>query len=262
MLAVSSSMFVMASLLIAGKQERTQFAQAMRDTDSRIVDIANDVSTGYFPNDGSLRCVSGVGSLNITSVPPGSQPAGTNEDCIFIGKVLQFAPDNDRTALNIHTVLGRREMNASGRVRQVTALHDAWARGVLQTVENVTLDWGLQITKIQSVATGDDLGAIGFYSSLGPYATNGDMMSGTQAAELLAVRMPVPGDFNKSAAVFADEYILNALDTPAEVQAARDQTRDGVKICFNNGGGMRGSIVLGNNNRGLTTAVNMRDGCS
>jgi type II secretory pathway pseudopilin PulG len=91
-LAVSAAMFVSAMAFISGRQNRTEFAAAIRDFESTINDVANDVSNGYYSNatnDGKqIICDVNNNIVRIQGLISDSQ--GANTGCVFIGKALQF----------------------------------------------------------------------------------------------------------------------------------------------------------------------------
>ncbi|HSX23561.1 MAG TPA: hypothetical protein VLE74_00460, partial [Candidatus Saccharimonadales bacterium] len=47
-LAVSGALLVSALLIFNGRQQRIEFGQSIRDIDSKIRDVLNDVSTGVY----------------------------------------------------------------------------------------------------------------------------------------------------------------------------------------------------------------------
>lgn len=96
-LAVTAAMFASAMAFISGRQNRTEFASAVRDFETSINDIANDVSNGYYANitDGGQRLYcyvngAGGGSASIVIEGRSTDAQGANQGCIFIGKALQF----------------------------------------------------------------------------------------------------------------------------------------------------------------------------
>lgn len=109
-LAVSAAMFMSAMALISGRQNKTEFNSAIRDFESSMNDIANDVSSGYYANATStatkIKCSVTAGNLTVTALDS-TDNQGKNFGCIFIGKALQFSPDGDREKFNVITLVGR-----------------------------------------------------------------------------------------------------------------------------------------------------------
>ena len=91
-LAVSAAMFVTAMAFVSGRQNRTEFAAAVRDFESSINDIANDVSNGYYANGAGngkrvyCQVINGVVSIEGRA----ADTQGGNQGCLFIGKALLF----------------------------------------------------------------------------------------------------------------------------------------------------------------------------
>lgn len=110
-LAVTGAVFASTIGIISGQQARTEFTQAVRDVQTRLQDISNDVSTGFYHNTGTLKCHKTPGGPQITP-SPGTDTQGTNEDCIFLGRALQFAPTSgtDPEKINVYNVVGLRKI--------------------------------------------------------------------------------------------------------------------------------------------------------
>jgi hypothetical protein len=92
-LGVSLVIAAASMRLISGKQSETDFNQKMRDTQSKIQDWINDVSTGQTGGDpDSQTCkLSGGRPEVITRV------ASTNYDpqCVYLGKVIQITDSSN-----------------------------------------------------------------------------------------------------------------------------------------------------------------------
>jgi type II secretory pathway pseudopilin PulG len=149
-LAVSAGMFSIVAVTFGGKQQQAQFTQGVRDFDSRIKDISNDVSLGYYPANESVGC-NAVGGI-ITVLPGGTADAlGSNNDCISIGKVLQFSPGDpsnftadDDQIIKIFNVVGLRESAQGTNPTTVVAAAPAG----IPNPEQVLLKWGLRVRKV------------------------------------------------------------------------------------------------------------------
>jgi prepilin-type N-terminal cleavage/methylation domain-containing protein len=98
-LAVSGLMFLIAANFINGKQERTQFPGAVNSLATTIQKTVKDVVNGKYA-DINLKCTVTAGSPPVVSVTqsptytttnnPSNDLQGTNNGCIFLGKVMQF----------------------------------------------------------------------------------------------------------------------------------------------------------------------------
>jgi len=91
-MTISAAMLVSAIALFSGQQRKTQFAQGLRDIESKMQDVLNDVATGYFPNAGTISCTaSGINEPVINTA--GTVEQGANFECVFMGKALWVRPD-------------------------------------------------------------------------------------------------------------------------------------------------------------------------
>ncbi len=103
---VSAAIFFAAMTAIGGRQASVQFAQSVREFDAKIRDIMNDVTTGYYPTNDTITCTLSAGVPQITVDTDAK--LGTNNDCIFIGKAIQFQPDGVTNRMDIYSVAGLR----------------------------------------------------------------------------------------------------------------------------------------------------------
>jgi hypothetical protein len=112
-LAVTGALFLSAAILIAGKQNQTGFDQAIRQVQSQIQQNMNDVSTGFFPNNGDFTCTAG-GAGPIFSA--GAAGQGTNSGCIFLGKAMQFQVSGTTPeAFAVYTIAGLQQGGAGNK---------------------------------------------------------------------------------------------------------------------------------------------------
>jgi len=109
-LSISAAMLVITMITLGGQQRGTQFSQGMRDLESKVQDVMNDVSTGFYPN-------STVGCIPNYSEGPTFNSAvveqGSNIGCMYVGKAIQFRQDK----IVIYTLVGNRFSSAVGRTQ-------------------------------------------------------------------------------------------------------------------------------------------------
>jgi prepilin-type N-terminal cleavage/methylation domain-containing protein len=91
-LAVSGVMFVIAATFISGKQEKTAFTAGTNDMASQIQGIIEQVIDGHY-SDVPLQCTFNGGNTNVNV---GTSAQGTNDNCVFLGKLLRFTPGSDQ----------------------------------------------------------------------------------------------------------------------------------------------------------------------
>lgn len=86
-LAISGVMFLIASEFISGKEESTSFTQGVTSMASEIQNVIQQVDTGQYSDIG-LNCTY---NGSITTVVTGTNPQGTNNECVFLGKMMRFS---------------------------------------------------------------------------------------------------------------------------------------------------------------------------
>lgn len=147
-LAVSAAMFVSAMAFVNGRQNRTEFSTAVRDFESVINDIANDVSDGYYANATSggqtIRCyLDASGNVIIRQQTTNTQ--GGNQGCIFIGKALQFRPDEsslDDGQYLTYTLVGKQYKNGQISYGDSTSYADSGVKAIVRVNDNTPDAYG------------------------------------------------------------------------------------------------------------------------
>jgi type II secretory pathway pseudopilin PulG len=115
-MTVSATMLASAIILFSGQQRKTQFSQSLRDAESKIQDVLNDVATGYFPNAGSISCsANGGNEPSINTL--GASEQGSNYECVFMGKALWIRPDG----FSIYPIVGNRTLASSATTTSTLA---------------------------------------------------------------------------------------------------------------------------------------------
>ena len=261
-MAISGSLLLAAGAMISGQRNRTEFSQAIREIDSQIQDVINDVATGYYANTANFNC-SAAGAPSRPRLTPtaSGDSQGTNRDCVFIGRVMHFGVANsDRERFNVYNVVGLRQALSGGEYANVQTLAQArptaMARGSADTTtpdstEQKKLQYGLRIRSM--TVNGQPVGAVGFLGSLVPGASNGgNLVSGAQTVNML----PIPGTtLDATSGTTVDR--INALDTASITL----NPSNGVVLCFESGGTNEyGQITIGSNARRLTTTTVIQRG--
>lgn len=246
-LAVSGLMFLSAILFISGKQANAEYQQGMNDINSQITTTINDVANGYYPSSQDFTCtVASPGSPpSFTHLPTGTQEAGSNTDCTFLGKVMQFGVNGSQgVGYKVYSVAGRRFASGSTDSPPLTfvqAMPTAAdnGSGVNLTVSK-QLKWGLQLTglyKATYTATSVSyapIGSLGFFGNFGNIS-GGVLQSGAQSV----VVADVPGSLNDTEATTVQNIThVNTVFT----------SDMGVVICLQDGKGHKGSITIGSQN--------------
>lgn len=109
-LGVASVIFVVVIGSITDRQNRIQFSQGMRDINSNISDVLNDVTTGFFPTTPGMTCL--AGSNNDAPLlgydASTGDTTGARKDCVFAGKVIQIGTDTSASLGFVYSMAGRR----------------------------------------------------------------------------------------------------------------------------------------------------------
>ncbi|HEX5797496.1 MAG TPA: type II secretion system protein [Candidatus Saccharimonadales bacterium] len=231
-LTVSSILFAAAVVGYSAQNRRTQFTQSVQNFAQDIQDILNDVESGFYPSTNNFRCVANP-SGGYPTFPSGAAEQGTNTDCIFLGKAIQFAPAGGSASdIDIYTVVGRRLV--SGTREPVTSIDDARPIGLNQFVERKSLISGIEVESVETIS-GDALAGFAMVSS--SESGDGDISSGLNARASLAT---VPGALHQAGSVFRGDGGGSgvALITNTNI----NQANGGIRICLREGGG-RGAII-------------------
>lgn len=258
-LVVTGALLISTLTLISGQQRKTEFTQAVREVESQIQDIINDVATGFYPDTNNFTC--NATASTGPSFTGGDKGQGTNQGCIYLGRVLHFGVGNSSNSFNIYTVAGRRQTTgAGGQAKEAETLAQTYPIVVSATTDNQTLRFGLSTTTMKYVNSGitTNIGAVAFISSLAAYNPGtSNLVSGSQKVELFpVVTTPPPSQPNQSEATIVSavtSYLisLNPVKNPD----------GGVIICFKSGGtDQYGQITIGSNERQLTTKMTIGSG--
>jgi type II secretory pathway pseudopilin PulG len=251
-LAISGVLLLIAGTFINGQQQAAQFSQALNDFGSKIQDIVNNVATGSYPDTGTFTCTPNTTTGNI-DFSSGTTTQGANRDCVFIGKMIQLAPQTAEDGLNIFTIVGRR-LNSNGAEIQTldTALPTPLA--VASSISNTSgidatsrefLRWGLRTTRIVTKNSHQDVAALAFISDFGRYGSSGssDLVSGAQSVTLVLPLGSLGQSFTGA---------VNLVKSLTEADRIRGQ--EGAVVCFKSANNdRRGAVTI--SAQGVTSTV-------
>ncbi len=232
-LAVTLVLFGSAVRVMSGKQESVQFTQSVRESQSKLTDIINQVSTGYYLNDGSFTCnVSGNSAPTFDTSTPSAQ--GTSTSCVFLGKAVKFNTGSIADDYSVFSIAARRVTPTNKEVGSlVEALPTPIAPlslgdGRPDMTEDFNFEFGLSVTRI--VVASDPgparptYGSIVFMSTLPAFqASTGTLASGSQRVSYAAVKNSSLADSRYTAATL----LSNMNDTNITQNPA-----SGITICL------------------------------
>jgi prepilin-type N-terminal cleavage/methylation domain-containing protein len=260
-LAVTGLLFVVIAASLSGRQNTAEFMQAIQSTQSQIQQTINQVAQGFYPNETNFNCVNGAGTVQITA---GSNSQGTNQDCIFLGKVLQFGvqgtnPERYQT----FTLAGLRSATASASSPFANA--SPTVVGVSNNYINYSTARSLKygLTTLWVHAGANSIGAIGFLmepGSLNSGSTSG-YSSGTQQVDIVPIRSTAIGQtLNQAVASIQDGNSgSGGLGDPLLTTSAPINPSSGVQICLVSGGtNQSGLITIGGTGRQLSVKLDVK----
>jgi hypothetical protein len=247
-LAVTGFLFVIVAVLIGGKQNKTQFSTGTRDVESRLQTIINEVANGYYPNTGNFKCDNVAGVPKVVSVIGLPKEQGTNKDCIFLGKVVQFSPDDISVeAFHVYSVVGLRLNSSGDPVKNLTEANPRLIK-LTGSFEEQTMPFGMKA--VDSVAD-SNTGSVAFISSLGNLDTSGP----SQQMNVY----PIPGTTYTQDTAGA----IGIIQSPAGLKSAPANPANGVKICLSSGSTEQSALyTIGGSGRQLSVSFVIKDGTS
>jgi hypothetical protein len=268
-LAVSGAMFISAMALISGRQAKADFNSAVRDFDSQLQDIANDVSDGYYSNllsnGRELKCSATSSNLLLgAEATTGTQ--GSHNECIFMGKAIQFEPQGKTGSYNLMLLVGKR-LNDDNE--DVTDYNEAVITAVappygVDATTNFKLRGGAEVTCVMySDVPSETLGAPGVDPcSVGNETDNVAFISALRASPTSSGGSQVdivlpPGTTNNGR---SEQAVANAIKGYRIHEPVMNPSQ-GVLICITSGGTNQHAIVrLAGKNGRFSTTTTIEDG--
>lgn len=253
-LAVSTAIMASVLTLVGGSQNKAQFQQAVNDTNQQINDIINNVSNGYYNNTGNITC---VGTPTGPAISQVASELGTNKNCIFLGRVIQFGVAGDGNKMNVYDAVGLRETGG----KQVTSLSEAQLKLIAPgtgttfsfpdasdkrqlkdgfTVEDMYYG-GLPANQISGIAILSDFAQTNDSSTI--------LKSGSQSLSIYAIKNTSKG-----------QTFTQFVDT-ANNSSYYEKSNEGIFICFDSATvNKHTEIKIGGVSRGLNTTMEVKDG--
>ncbi len=267
-LALTSFLLVTAIATVSGRQQQVQFSQSARDFESKISDIINDVSTGFYPTGGTAACNVNVTGRPVISVGS-NQDLGTNEDCLYVGKAIQFSPSpGGASQYWVYNLAGRRKVESGSSI--VSSIDEALPVAVAipsnpsfnDSVEINNLQYGLRVKSVIEVvgATTNRFGTVAVMTNFsGSSPSNG--ISEGQSVRVGGVRdnSGTNGlNRTKSQAV----SVINALTEDSSEPNGYDNTANtGMVVCLIDDGNRKASLTIDANGNTRLDIDGYNTGC-
>ena len=247
-LAVGLVTFFAAVTLFAGKQGRTEFSQAMRDVESQIQSVINDVGVSTFPDASSYTCE--IMGNNRPRLDNTASPTGTNTECIFLGKAIRLDNSDDAPhELLVYTVLGRTLDDSD---QTVTNFDEANPSPIIGSPSDVDLtipypiSFGATVLSAHVDPSPDETDLVGFYNSLQPSG------SASQGSQSLLTKGYVGFDSKNPSAPGQVQQTIEGLLPIFPVTDIKTWT-----ICFQSGtSNETAKLVINASFSGITTKIN------
>lgn len=254
-LAITGGLFVAIAATLAGRQDSAEFTHAIQNVQAEIQQTVNQVSAGFYPNNGDFTCTA---SGNAIIFNAGSTGQGSNQDCVFLGKVMQFTvqgtnPEQYRT----YTIAGLRgpTVGATSPFQNVSPTVVGVGNNYIDYSAVGTLEYGLSTVWMKSGGT--NIGAVGFLMEPGSLnsASASGFNSGAQQVDLI----PLPGTSLGQSVNQSVNSITNSLQDVNLTADAPVNPVAGVQICFASGGtNQSGLISIGGSGRQLLVTLDIR----
>lgn len=235
-LAVSAALFATSIIAYSSQNRRTQFTESVQTFAQTTQDVLNDIDTGFYATDQSFSCTAGSGQPVID--PNTSSNQGSNSDCIFLGKAIQFAPSDSHQAYDVFTIVGRRVKSGTDDI--VSSLNEAQPKIIKEDVDKKQLSGGVEIKSVKDI-DGNALSLLAIVADSG--TANVSTNSGFNTRSILA---GVNGSLYQS-----EDNFLASLDDPTQIHNLGGR----VDICLSEGGtnGRTAIVSIGGTNQGKLT---------
>jgi hypothetical protein len=225
-LAISTAILLTTIGFISGSEGHNRFSQSMRDTQSKIQDIINDIPTGVSGAsvnvDAHCKFTAGLAQIDDGPAPNNGGPFNTS-NCVFLGKAIQFTDKNwpDQAApgkIYFYSVFGTRSTTtALGDIKEVSNLDEANVFAAVGNGGCNTCSGTKDFTevynipgnsRVKSILNSSGVGGGGSFSHLAGFYLSFNQLFGTESG---------------SANVRAYQYPLNGNRDPANVATASGQ---------------------------------------
>ncbi len=245
-LAVSTFLMVSAIAAMSGSRRNTEFAQSLRDFESRISDVINDVPTGYYPANSTIGCqISAINGTEIVNTT--AQNLGGNDDCLYVGKAIQFVPDGDDTKVLVYNIAGRRLAAGTGtpvkKISETEPVAVALPTDVSfkDSVDEISLQYGLKVTNVF-----DGADSTKTYGVLSVMTLFEGILPSNEVSEGQSVQI---GAINGSTLNSTKDTAVSNIGALTEIAATNpggfQTSTDGFVICLESDNGKKASLTIG-----------------
>jgi prepilin-type N-terminal cleavage/methylation domain-containing protein len=187
-LSISGVMLASAATVFGGRQQATEFSQAVYDLQSQIQSFAEKVSSRDIPGLGQQNCTPAAFNAS-TTYRPLFGAASNSGECIYLGQAIQFTQNSPTVyaypIFGLSTIYNNSVSTGSAPAllsdaHPEPAINDASATpaaSAFQFRDTYTMLNGLQVSSATWSGTENDI--LGLYSSLQDNNTSGNEISVT-----------------------------------------------------------------------------------
>jgi prepilin-type N-terminal cleavage/methylation domain-containing protein len=256
--AISGMIAISAFSIINGQQQKNEMRQGVIGFENKITDIANDVSTGYFPNESSYpRCGVSGGAISFTGF--GTVGDGASAACIFGGKIIRFnnAGPGPEDMFDVYTVAARRVDSDGNPYTDLYDLNTGQIRIAMKSStelvnEPTNIGYNLRIKSAVVRGPGgstSNIGGLVFLSGFGKYNQGGSSstLTGTPTTDIYYFDSTIV-DINTTASNPSNYEELNADES--------------IVVCVQQGAsGSTAEVIFGQKGRNLSIQSDMAKAC-
>jgi prepilin-type N-terminal cleavage/methylation domain-containing protein len=252
-LAVTGLLFLSATALISGRANQTEFDQASRALQQQIQGTINEVSAGNYTEVNSSAKYSCSASGGTIAFSSGGNGQGTNQDCIFIGKILEFGLGASQDSEKTYTLAGVRQQSGGDEVTSLASAEPQIVKLGSGQYDSTTnqLEYGLHTyatggaSSMNYSINGGGLSGIGAFAlvySFASYGVGGTIVSGSQQVNVVPLTSSQLGE---SETQLVSDVKNNLPSSPDPASGTR------ISICVASGTTKQyGIVTIGGSNNG------------
>lgn len=247
-LAVSTGLFFMIYVFFVGRTAQTEFDQSVRDLEARLIQISGDVNSGFYNNGFQCSGDSAGSPVIVSSATPVN--GGTNNNCIFMGKVAAFSISG---GTNILSLVGRQYVAGIGSSSVVSTIAEAKPVLVQTNYENYDFLYQLKPNKILDISNNaNTYGALAFATQLSGGVGSSNPLTGGRTVLLYGVRNSLLTNNTPNGIA----SLING--NPSSLVALSG----GARMCLIGGNGKIAQITIGASGNQLGTVVSLDTGAT
>lgn len=275
-LAVTGALFLVAMVAVSGRQNETEFQQAINDIQDTLQSTIASVTSGDYSSQGNFSCSdpnpSAPGDKPLLSSTPAQE--GVSSGCILLGKAVQFAPKltpADSQAYFTYLVAGLRNNNGSMTTAYPMVVAPTTSQSNIPDASvKADLEYGLSVVSMKYVSSSAGtvpIGAVAFVNGLGTYSAQG-YASGSQQFYLVPIQGTSLNQTPPAAAEAIDTQSIFGAGLANSFNAVTSSSASySVQICFASATtNQSGKITIGgagsNNLDTVTTTIYNTKDCT